>query len=68
MECIHCKGRMVRETAPFSIDRNGYHVHWDAVPAWVCGQCGEPLFEGAEVERIQRALAALDAAQHDEAA
>ena len=33
MECIHCKGRMVRGTAPFSLDRKGYHVSWDAVPA-----------------------------------
>jgi hypothetical protein len=40
----------------------------DAVPAWVCGQRGEPLFEGAEVDRIQRALAALDASQAIEAA
>lgn len=68
MECVHCKGRMERATAPFSVDRNGYHVSWDAVPAWVCSQCGEPYFEAAEVDRIQRALAALDASQHDAAA
>ena len=24
MECIYCKGRMVRGTAPFSLDRKGY--------------------------------------------
>jgi hypothetical protein len=35
-------------------------VHWDAVPAWVCEQCGESYFESAEVARIQRALAAPD--------
>lgn len=44
---------MLRSTAPFSIDREGYHVHWDAVPAWVCEQCGEAYFEAFEVERIQ---------------
>ena len=60
MECIHCKGRMVRETAPFSLDRTGYHVSWDAVPAWVCPQCGEPYFESREVELIQKVLAGLD--------
>ena len=49
MECIHCKGRMKRGTAPFSLDRNGYHVSWDAVPARVCTQCGEPFFEAREV-------------------
>ena len=60
MECLHCKGRMVRSTAPFSLDRNGYHVSWDCVPAWVCTQCGEPSFESREVELIQKALTELD--------
>lgn len=60
MECIHCKGRMKRGTAPFSLDRTGYHVSWDAVPAWVCTQCGEPFFESREVDLIQRALTELD--------
>ena len=62
MECLHCKGRMERGTAPFSADRQGYHVRWDAVRAWVCMQCGEPFFEAHEVEEIQRALEALDRA------
>ncbi|WP_437729864.1 YgiT-type zinc finger protein [Sorangium sp. So ce1335] len=60
MQCMHCRGEMRRAHAPFSVDRNGYHVRWDAVPAWVCEQCGEPYFESAEVARIQRALEALD--------
>lgn len=36
------------------------HVVWEAVPAWICTQCGEPLFEAQEVESIQRALVALE--------
>lgn len=60
MECLKCKGRLVKGTAPFSVDRSGYHLHWDAVPAWVCTQCGEPLFEGYEVDVIQEATKALD--------
>ena len=60
MECLHCRGRMARATAPFSIDRKGYHIVWDAIPAWVCTQCGEPFFEASEVEAIQRALRAVD--------
>jgi YgiT-type zinc finger domain-containing protein len=59
MECLHCKGRMVRATAPFSIDRKGYHIVWDAIPAWVCTQWGEPFFEAGAVESIQRALVAV---------
>ena len=60
MECLHCKGRMVRGVAPFSTDRHGYHIVWNEVPAWVCTQCGEPYFEAREVLMIQRALAAID--------
>lgn len=60
MECIHCKGHMTRGSAPFSVDRNGYHVSWDAIPAWVCVQCGEPFFESREVDLIQNALKELD--------
>ncbi len=60
MECIHCKGKMERGQAPFHVDRRGYHVQWDKVPAWVCAQCGEAYFEPHEVELIQKALLALE--------
>ena len=53
MNCIHCQGAMRRSTAPFNIDRNGYHVVFDSVPAWICRQCGEPYFEEREVDVIQ---------------
>jgi YgiT-type zinc finger domain-containing protein len=51
---------MRRGTAPFTIDRNGYRVSWDNIPAWICDQCGEILFETREVDLIQQALAGLD--------
>jgi len=60
MECFHCKGKMVKGTAPFSADRNGYHISWESVPAWVCTQCGEALFEESEINHIQRALEKID--------
>ena len=60
MACLYCKAQMRRGSAPFSINRNGYHVSWDAIPAWVCDQCGESLFETSEVDTIQTALAFLD--------
>ncbi len=60
MECIHCKGSMEKGTAPFTIDRSDYHVHWNAVPAWICTQCQEPYFEAREIELIQTALSTLD--------
>ena len=45
MKCMYCRGTMEKATAPFSISRKGYHVHWDVIPAYVCSQCGEPYFE-----------------------
>ena len=29
MECLHCKGRMERGTAPFTVYCHGYHVRWE---------------------------------------
>ena len=60
MECLYCKAKMRRGTAPFRIDRNGYHISWDAISAWVCDQCGESLFETKEVDAIQEDLTVLD--------
>jgi YgiT-type zinc finger domain-containing protein len=60
MRCMHCRGTMKRTHAPFHIDRKGYHLSLEAVPAWICGQCGEPLFEEREVNTIQRLLKQLD--------
>lgn len=60
MECLYCRAEMQRGTAPFTADRRGYHIAWRAIPAWVCPQCGEVLFETAEVDKIQAALTDLD--------
>jgi len=60
MKCIHCQGTMQRGTAPFHIDRKGYHLMFDAIPAWVCTQCGEAYFDEAEVEAIQDVIRAVD--------
>jgi YgiT-type zinc finger domain-containing protein len=51
---------MELKTAPFQIDRKGYHLSLDAVPAWVCNQCGEAYFDEAEVAKIQDVIRAVD--------
>ncbi len=51
---------MVKGNSPFSVDRNGYHISWESIPAWVCTQCGEALFEENEVNHIQKALQQID--------
>lgn len=60
MKCMYCRGTMKKKTAPYHIDRNGYHLVMDAVPAWVCAQCGEIYFEESEVESIQNVIKAVD--------
>jgi len=60
MTCLHCQGEMKKGFAPFHADRNGYHLSLDAVPVWICDQCGEPFFEEREVRNIQRLLLGLD--------
>jgi YgiT-type zinc finger domain-containing protein len=60
MKCMFCQGTMVRGVAPFHIDRKGYHLALDTVPAWVCAQCGEVYFEESEVDSIQSVIRAID--------
>ena len=60
MECLHCKGHMVKSNAPYSVNRKGYHISWDSIPAWVCTQCGESYFEADEINHIQYALQKVD--------
>ncbi|MEP6912847.1 MAG: YgiT-type zinc finger protein [bacterium] len=60
LKCIHCQDLMERSTAPFHVDRNGYHLVLDRIPAWVYGQCGEPYFEESEVDSIQSIIETVD--------
>jgi len=60
MRCVHCQGTLKWGTAPIHIDRDGCHITIDKVPAWICEQCGEPLFEEQEVETIQDIAKAVD--------
>ncbi len=56
MKCLYCKGNLVRKTVSYTATRKGYHLIIDDVPAWVCEQCGEPLFDEATVDAIQAML------------
>ena len=60
MECFYCQGTLVRHTVNYSANRKGYHLIIDDVPAWVCTQCGEPLFDEATIDAIQKALHEVD--------
>ena len=60
MECLHCQGTLVRKTVNYTANPKGYHLIIDDVPAWVCEQCGEPLFDEETVDAIQKALQEVD--------
>ena len=60
MKCMYCQGAMKRGGVPFYIDRKGYHVTLDKVPAWVCDQCGEAYFGEKEVDAIQDLIQSVE--------
>jgi YgiT-type zinc finger domain-containing protein len=60
MKCFHCQAELQRGSATFTDSRKGYVIVLHELPAWVCPQCGEPLFEETAVEGIQTVLQTLD--------
>jgi YgiT-type zinc finger domain-containing protein len=56
MECLYCKGTLVYKKTSYTASRQGYHLIIDNIPAWVCEQCGEPLFDEEAVDAIQDML------------
>lgn len=59
MRCLRCMGSVEKGTAPVYVDREGYRMAWEQVPAWVCTRCELAYFEPDEVATVRRALAAL---------
>ncbi|MEK6657777.1 MAG: type II toxin-antitoxin system MqsA family antitoxin [Nitrospirota bacterium] len=56
MKCLLCKGEMEKSTVAYTVDRKGYHLFIEKIPAYVCTQCGEKYFEEKEVDAIQNML------------
>ncbi len=60
MKCLYCKGTLRRKKVSYTATRKRYHLIIDDVPAWVCEQCGEPLFDEETVNAIQGMLQEVD--------
>ena len=60
MECLSCKAKLRKGESSYTVTRKGYHLIVDKIPAWVCDQCGEVLFEEAQVDAIQKLVAKAD--------
>jgi YgiT-type zinc finger domain-containing protein len=61
MKCPHCQGELRRGKTAYAVNRSGYHLIIDNVPAWICSQCGEPLFDEKQVDAIQKIIRKMDA-------
>jgi YgiT-type zinc finger domain-containing protein len=59
MKCLYCQGELVQKKVSYTATRRGYHLIIDDVPAWVCDQCGEVLFDEETVRAIQEMLGEL---------
>jgi YgiT-type zinc finger domain-containing protein len=64
MACLYCSGKLKRDKINYTVNRHGYHLIIDDLPAWVCDQCGEPLLDVVTVEAIQTMLQTLDQQVH----
>jgi len=61
MTCTHCGGHMTHRRTSYTISRRGYHLTLDEIPAWVCTQCGEPVFDERRSEMIREILERIEA-------
>ena len=59
MKCLYCQAPVERGTTEVRVDRNGYHLSWQSVPAWVCTRCDQAYFEPHDVEMVRRAVSAM---------
>jgi YgiT-type zinc finger domain-containing protein len=60
MECSHGKSDLEPGRTTYTVNRHGYYLRLDDIPAWICQQCGEPIFEERVVEAIEYLLMRLD--------
>ncbi|PWB53311.1 MAG: hypothetical protein C3F06_06645 [Candidatus Methanoperedenaceae archaeon] len=57
---MSCSGEMKKGKTTYKLNRPGYHLPIDDVPAWICSQCNEVYFEENVVDNIQNVIKILD--------
>ncbi len=60
MNCLFCNGKLKKSTVAYTVNRKGYHLYIEKVPALVCTQCGEKFFDEKETQSIQKALISFE--------
>jgi YgiT-type zinc finger domain-containing protein len=56
-----CEGEMEQRKVTYTVDRKGYHLYMEDIPAHVCSQCGERFFDEKEVTSIQEMIKVFEA-------
>lgn len=51
---------MKKSTVPYSINRRGYHLFLEKIPAYVCSRCGQKYFDENESKAIQNLLKSFE--------
>ena len=59
MKCLYCQAPVTKGTTQVRVNRNGYHLTWQAVPAWVCTRCEQAYFEPQEVDMVRQAVTSM---------
>ncbi len=65
MNCPNCQGELRAGKTSYTVNRYGYHLIIDDVPALVCEQCQEPLFTEQAVRLVQQMIRTLDAGRQE---
>lgn len=60
MKCLYCNGMMEKRDSSYTVNRKGYLLFMEKIPAYVCSQCGEKHFEEQEVDAIQNMIKDLE--------
>jgi len=55
-QCSVCKGRLEKQFVTYSQYLDGQFVIVENMPAWVCQQCGDRLYDPDMVEKLQRLI------------
>jgi len=56
MSCILCQGQLKKELVKYTLFYKEKWIIVENVPAQVCQQCGEKLFEPEIVDKLQKVI------------
>ncbi|HET9227659.1 MAG TPA: YgiT-type zinc finger protein [Thermoanaerobaculia bacterium] len=59
MKCLYCQAPVERTTTEYHVNRNGYNLSWQNLPAWVCTRCDQAYFEPREVQMVRQAVSSM---------